>query len=61
MGCVSKRGELTFQEIVLLILALVVLIAMLYIFRGQMNIFVDKLFGLSDSVDLNTTVSTLVE
>ena len=45
-----KKGELTIEYIIVLILALIVLVTLGIIFRSQIVSFISKITGLSDSV-----------
>lgn len=57
----QKRGDLALQQIVMLILALVVLVTILYIFRVQISSFAQKLFGISSSIDLPSGLQNILE
>ena len=57
----QKRGDLALQQIVLLILALVVLVTILYIFRVQISSFAQKLFSVSSSIDLPSGLQNILE
>jgi hypothetical protein len=46
-----KRGGLEIRYIILLLLGVIVLITLLYIFRGQVSLFTQTLFGISESAN----------
>jgi len=46
----NKKGELTINYIIMLILAVIVLIIVIIIFRDQIGLFVEKITGLIQNI-----------
>ena len=55
----KKKGELTLNYLIVIILALVVLIVVSLIFRDQIIDFVNNIRGISSSIDLGTAAEGL--
>ena len=57
---IFRRGDLELREIILLIIGLVVLITVIYAFRTQIGAVMDKLFGISESIDTQGPLDALL-